>query len=194
MYSGGYTGKVLRVDLTAKTFSEEPLPEQVARDFIGGAGFTVKYLFDEVPADCDPLGPENKLIYACGPVHRHARSPAPAAWRSTPSRRRTGAMGVAMTGGHFPGRAQARRLRRADHRGPRRASRPTCGSRTGRSAFATPPTCGASRPPTASRSSRTSCKTRTSASRASARPARSSPTWPASSTSAASPAARAWAP
>ena len=101
MYSGGYAGKVLRVNLTDKTFAEEPLPVDVARDFIGGAGFTVKYLFDEVPAGCDPLGPLNKLIFACGPftgtsipcasrMAVNAKSPA------------TSAMGVAMTGGHFP--------------------------------------------------------------------------------------------
>jgi aldehyde:ferredoxin oxidoreductase len=101
MYRGGYTGKVLRIDLTTKSFKEEPLPVEVAQDFIGGSGFTVKYLYDEVPADCDPLGPENKLIYAPGPftgttipcasrMAINAKSPA------------TGAMGVATTGGHFP--------------------------------------------------------------------------------------------
>lgn len=101
MYRGGYTGKVLRVDLTNKTYKEEPLPADVAQDFIGGAGLTVKYLYDEVPADCDPLGPENKLIYAPGPftgttipcasrMAINAKSPA------------TGAVGVATTGGHFP--------------------------------------------------------------------------------------------
>jgi aldehyde:ferredoxin oxidoreductase len=101
MYSGGYTGKVLRVDLTAKTFSEELLPEQVARDFIGGAGFTVKYLFDEVPADCDPLGPDNKLIYACGPF-TGTRVPCASRMAVNAKSPATGAMGVAMTGGHFP--------------------------------------------------------------------------------------------
>ena len=101
MYKGGYTGKILRVNLTDKTFKEEPLPVEVAQDFIGGAGFTVKYLYDEVPAGCDPLGPENKLIYAPGPftgttipcnsrLAINAKSPA------------TGAVGVATTGGHFP--------------------------------------------------------------------------------------------
>lgn len=101
MYRGGYTGKILRVNLTEKSFKEEPLPVEVAQDFIGGSGFTVKYLYDEVPADCDPLGPENKLIYAPGPftgttipcasrMAINAKSPA------------TGAMGVATTGGHFP--------------------------------------------------------------------------------------------
>lgn len=101
MYSGGYTGKVLRIDLTARTFSEEPLPEQVARDFIGGAGFTVKYLFDEVPADCDPLGPDNKLIYACGPF-TGTRVPCASRMAVNAKSPATGAMGVAMTGGHFP--------------------------------------------------------------------------------------------
>ena len=101
MYSGGYTGKILRVNLTDKTFNEEPLPEQVARDFIGGAGFTVKYLFDEVPADCDPLGPENKLIYACGPF-TGTRVPCASRMAVNAKSPATGAMGVAMTGGHFP--------------------------------------------------------------------------------------------
>ena len=44
MYLGGYAGKVLRVNLTDKSFKEEPLSEAVAQDFIGGSGFTVKYL------------------------------------------------------------------------------------------------------------------------------------------------------
>ncbi len=101
MYSGGYTGKVLRIDLADKTFSEEPLPEQVACDFIGGAGFTVKYLFDEIPADCDPLGPENKLIYACGPF-TGTRVPCASRMAVNAKSPATGAMGVAMTGGHFP--------------------------------------------------------------------------------------------
>jgi aldehyde:ferredoxin oxidoreductase len=101
MYSGGYTGKVLRVDLTEQTFSEEPLPVDVARDFIGGAGFTVKYLFDEVPAACDPLGPENKLIYASGPF-TGTRIPCASRMAINAKSPATGAMGVAMTGGHFP--------------------------------------------------------------------------------------------
>ena len=67
MYTGGDTGKVLRVNLTDKTYKEEPLPVEIAHDFIGGSCFTVRYLCDEVPTDRDPLGPENKLIYAPAP-------------------------------------------------------------------------------------------------------------------------------
>ena len=101
MYSGGYTGKVLRVDLTSRTYAEEPLPVETARDFIGGGGFTVKYLFDEVPADCDPLGPQNKLIFAPGPF---TGTTIPCASRMAINAKSplTGAMGVGLTGGHFP--------------------------------------------------------------------------------------------
>jgi len=101
MYSGGYTGKVLRIDLTSGTYSEEPLPDETARDFIGGAGFTVKYLFDEVPADCDPLGPENKLIFAPGPF-TGTKIPCASRMAINAKSPLTGAMGVGLTGGHFP--------------------------------------------------------------------------------------------
>ena len=81
MYKGGYTGKILRINLSNKTFKEEPLLAEVAQDFIGGAGFCVKYIFDEVAADVDPLGPENKLVYASGPFTGTTPSPALAVWR-----------------------------------------------------------------------------------------------------------------
>jgi aldehyde:ferredoxin oxidoreductase len=35
MYQGGYTGQILRVNLTDKTFKKEKLPSKVAKDFIG---------------------------------------------------------------------------------------------------------------------------------------------------------------
>jgi aldehyde:ferredoxin oxidoreductase len=80
---------------------EWPLSVEVAQDFIGGSGFTVKYLYDEVPADCDPLGPENKLIYAPGPF---TGTTIPCASRMAIGAKSplSGTMGVATTGGHFP--------------------------------------------------------------------------------------------
>ena len=67
MYSGGYMGKILRINLTQKTSKEEKLPPEVAKDFIGGAGFGIKYLYDEVRSGTDPLGSDNKLIFVPGP-------------------------------------------------------------------------------------------------------------------------------
>jgi aldehyde:ferredoxin oxidoreductase len=101
MIAGGYTGKVLRVNLTDKCFSEEALDEKLAREYLGGAGFGVHYLFHEVPAKADPLGPENKLIFSSGPL---CGTDAPCASRMAVVGKSplTGAVGMATTGGHFP--------------------------------------------------------------------------------------------
>ncbi len=64
----GYGGKILRVNLTEGKISKEPTPAQLARDFIGGRGFGIYFLFKEVPKHADPLGPENKLIISTGPL------------------------------------------------------------------------------------------------------------------------------
>ena len=62
----GYMGKILRVNLTREQIEEEPLPEDVARRYIGGRGLAAKILFDELGPGVDPLGPENKLVIASG--------------------------------------------------------------------------------------------------------------------------------
>ncbi len=64
----GYMGKILRVNLSNGTISEEFPDEETLRMFLGGAGLATKYLFDEVKAGIDPLGPENKLIFMTGPM------------------------------------------------------------------------------------------------------------------------------
>ncbi|MCL1804746.1 MAG: aldehyde ferredoxin oxidoreductase family protein [Clostridiales bacterium] len=101
MIAGGYTGRILRANLTTKTFAEETLDERLAREYIGGAGFGIYYLYHEVPAKADPLGPENKLIFASGPL---CGTDAPCASRMSVTGKSplTGAVGMAMTGGHFP--------------------------------------------------------------------------------------------
>jgi len=65
---GGYMGKILRVNLSTGKVSEEPLNEQLAKNFIGARGYAAKIIFDEVNPKADPLGPENKLIFATGPL------------------------------------------------------------------------------------------------------------------------------
>jgi len=61
-------GKILRVNLSKGKITEEALDEDVARKFIGGKGLSAKILFDELKPGIDPLGPENKLVVAAGPV------------------------------------------------------------------------------------------------------------------------------
>ena len=101
MYSGGYTGKILRIDLTTQTSKKEKLPLNVAKDFIGGAGFGVKYLYDEVKAGTDPLGPENKLFFAPGPLSGTA-VPCASRIAVTAKSPLTNAVGMCLSGGFFP--------------------------------------------------------------------------------------------
>ncbi|MBI3303437.1 MAG: aldehyde ferredoxin oxidoreductase family protein, partial [Deltaproteobacteria bacterium] len=64
----GWTGTVLRVNLTTKQVTKEPLREDWARDYVGGRGLGARYLFAEVNPQVDPFSPENKLIFATGPL------------------------------------------------------------------------------------------------------------------------------
>lgn len=64
----GWTGKILRVNLTNGTVQTEPLNMDWAKDYLGQRGLASKYLVEEVDATCDPLGPDNKIIFATGPL------------------------------------------------------------------------------------------------------------------------------
>ena len=64
----GLKGKILRVNLSTGEITREDIDEALARRFIGGRGLATKILYDELPAGIDPLGPENKLIFASGPL------------------------------------------------------------------------------------------------------------------------------
>jgi aldehyde:ferredoxin oxidoreductase len=64
----GWTGKILRVNLSNKTHLVETFNEDFAEKWLGGRGFALKILWDELEAGIDPLGPENKLIIALGPI------------------------------------------------------------------------------------------------------------------------------
>jgi aldehyde:ferredoxin oxidoreductase len=63
----GWTGTILRVNLTNGKVSRESTDPQLAKMFIGARGLAGKYIYDEVDPKTDPLGPDNKLIFAPGP-------------------------------------------------------------------------------------------------------------------------------
>ena len=68
MASNGYTGKLLRVNLTEGKVSVEALNLEWARKYIGCQGLGVRYLYDELIPGSDPLGPESKIILLTGPL------------------------------------------------------------------------------------------------------------------------------
>lgn len=97
----GWTGKILRVNLTNHSVSVEDLDAKLARDFIGSRGLGAKFLYDEVEPKVDPLSPENKLIFATGPL---TGTLAPGGSRYTVITKSplTGAIANSNAGGHFP--------------------------------------------------------------------------------------------
>jgi aldehyde:ferredoxin oxidoreductase len=73
--SGNGTGEffsVWRVNMREHTFTREPVPSSWER--LGGRGLLARVMVDEVPPDCDPLGPRNKLIFAPGLLVGHMLS------------------------------------------------------------------------------------------------------------------------
>jgi aldehyde:ferredoxin oxidoreductase len=56
--------KFIKVDMGSKAVSIEAVPEGYRG--LGGRGLTSVMINEEVPPQCDPLGPENKLIVAPG--------------------------------------------------------------------------------------------------------------------------------
>ena len=66
--AGGYMGKILNVDLSSGSLAEEPLDETLYRQYVGGYGVGARLLYDRIPANVDPLGPENVLGFMTGPL------------------------------------------------------------------------------------------------------------------------------
>ncbi|NMC33840.1 MAG: aldehyde ferredoxin oxidoreductase family protein [Veillonellaceae bacterium] len=67
--SGGYTGKILEVDLTGRRHFFSDTDRQAAAQFLGGRGMGIKTLWDRIPGPgLDPLSPENPLMFWPGPL------------------------------------------------------------------------------------------------------------------------------
>ncbi len=64
----GWKGQILRVNLTEGTSTVEPLNEDWAKEYVGGRGLGARYLYEEMDPKADPLSPENKIIFATGPL------------------------------------------------------------------------------------------------------------------------------
>ncbi len=64
----GYMGKILDVDLTEGTIRIEDLDPEMASAYIGGKGFAARMLYDQLAKGCDPLSPDNLLIFSTGPL------------------------------------------------------------------------------------------------------------------------------
>ena len=65
---GGYTGNILRVDLSRGKTEIEHVNQEAVEKWVGGVGFGARYLYEEVPAGVGWSDPENRLIWTTGPL------------------------------------------------------------------------------------------------------------------------------
>ena len=60
------TGRLLRIDLSHAAHRSETIPEHLMQTYLGSRGLNMYRLYHEIPAQTDPLGPDNKLIFGTG--------------------------------------------------------------------------------------------------------------------------------
>ena len=65
---GGYVGKIAWVDLARREVKVKDVEPGWALKFIGGRGWGARIVWERVPPEADPLGPENVLVIAAGPL------------------------------------------------------------------------------------------------------------------------------
>ncbi len=107
----GFMGKILRVDLTNRSVTEEPLPRGDASLLLGGCGLATKYLYQELKPGIEPLGPDNKLIFMTGPL-TGTLSPSSGKYNAVTKSPLTGLWGQSGSGGKW-----GRELKRSGYDG-----------------------------------------------------------------------------
>ncbi|HSG42470.1 MAG TPA: aldehyde ferredoxin oxidoreductase family protein [Anaerolineales bacterium] len=97
----GWHLKILRVNLTTRKVTQEDVDPKIARDYLGGRGWAIHYMYKEMDPMADPLSPENMLIFATGPL---TATPAPTGNRYMVVTKSplTGALAHSNSGGDFP--------------------------------------------------------------------------------------------
>ncbi|MBS4022323.1 MAG: hypothetical protein KGZ79_07860 [Dethiobacter sp.] len=96
----GCHGKLLRVNLSDSVISEEEIPADKSKKYLGGAGLATRYLWDEVPQGADPLGPENRLIFMSGSI-AGVTAPSTGRFSVVAKSPQTGFWGQANSGGRW---------------------------------------------------------------------------------------------
>lgn len=95
----GYQNKVLRINLTTKTATTEPLRMDFAEKYVGSKGLAIRYMYEELEPGIDAVGPENKLFLTTGPL---SGTPVPCSGKLSVAAKSpaTGTMNDCSIGGH----------------------------------------------------------------------------------------------
>ncbi|MEW6203531.1 MAG: aldehyde ferredoxin oxidoreductase family protein [bacterium] len=65
---GGYTNKILVIDLATSSVEERQTGEELMKDYLGGRGLATRLFCDFVPPKAEPLGEENAIVIATSPI------------------------------------------------------------------------------------------------------------------------------
>jgi aldehyde:ferredoxin oxidoreductase len=114
-------GQILDINLSTGIWKFSPFSEKLARGYLGGRGLNVKFLYENLPAGIDPLGPDNILIFSCGLLTGTA-TPASARLHINALSPLTGLLGSSNVGGGFGAKLRSCGIQSVIIRG--RASRP----------------------------------------------------------------------
>jgi aldehyde:ferredoxin oxidoreductase len=68
MFSGGYLGRLLRINLSTRQYSIESIPDEKLRLFLGARGLGAEWYLREVAPNVKPFDPENKMAFFAGPM------------------------------------------------------------------------------------------------------------------------------
>ena len=98
--SYAFMGQILRVNLNSGEITTEQINQDWARKYIGGSGLATRYFYDLAPADIDPLGPENPLIFMTGPL-TGTHSASASRYSVVAKSPQTGLWGASNSGGTF---------------------------------------------------------------------------------------------
>lgn len=95
----GYQNKVLRINLTEKKASTEPLRMDFAEKYVGSKGLAIRYMYEELKPGIDALGADNKLFLTTGPF---TGTPVPCSGKLSVAAKSpaTGTMNDCSIGGH----------------------------------------------------------------------------------------------
>jgi len=64
----GFYGRILKINLNDKSYHVETVPDEIYQKYLGGKGLGTYLLARENPAGIDALHPDNRLVFAAGPV------------------------------------------------------------------------------------------------------------------------------
>jgi aldehyde:ferredoxin oxidoreductase len=99
--TGGYTDRILRINLDDKEIRIQELPPDFKRKYIGGRGYALKLIWDETKAETRYDSPENLLIMASGPLGNEPGFPGTGKFIVASISPLTGTFIDSNVGGHF---------------------------------------------------------------------------------------------